>query len=131
MDLEVTSGVNATLLKEAASAWPEECCGLLMGEGARIESTIPARNVHPDPASHFEIDPAVLIAAHRAARQGGPQVLGYYHSHPNGRSTPSPEDQACAERQGRIWAIIAGGEVLWWRDETDRFEPLPTRVVAR
>ncbi len=129
MDLEVTSGTIATLHEEATRAYPHECCGLLLGQGNRIERAVPAANVHPDPAWHFEIDPAALIAAHRAARSGGPQVLGYYHSHPNGRAEPSGEDIAMAERAGRIWAIIAAGDVLWWRDELHGFEPLSSRVA--
>ena len=129
MEIGVTSGVMATLLEEANNAHPHECCGLLLGQGAIVERAGAAANVHPEPARHFEIDPAALIAAHRAARAGGPQVLGYYHSHPNGRGAPSPTDQSQASGDGRIWAIIAAGEVSWWRDAVSGFEPLPTRVA--
>lgn len=129
MEIELTSGALATLLKEATAARPRECCGLLLGQGIRIETALPAANVHPDPLRHFEIDPAALIAAHRAARGGGPQVLGYYHSHPNGRAEPSPEDIAMAERASRIWAIIALDNVLLWRDGTEGFVALSSRVV--
>ncbi len=129
MDLEVTSGTIATLLEEATRAFPHECCGLLLGLGGRIERAVPAANVHPDPQRHFEIDPVALIAAHKAARAGGPEVLGYYHSHPNGRPAPSAEDIAMAERAGRFWAIVANGNVLWWRDGNHGFEPLSSRVV--
>ena len=127
MVVELTSGVTATLLREAARAGPHECCGLLLGEGARVERAVPTANLHPGPADHFEIDPAALIAAHRAARIGGPQLLGYYHSHPNGRAHPSAADQAQASGDGRIWAIIAGGAVTWWWDAPGGFEALPTR----
>ena len=129
MEIGVTSGVMATLLQEAAGAGSLECCGLLLGRGDRVVSAVPAANVHPDPAGHFEIDPAALIAAHRAARVGGPQVLGYYHSHPNGRAEPSATDQAQASGDGRIWAIVAAGAVTWWCDAPGGFEPLPTRVA--
>lgn len=129
MTLEVTSGALATLRKEAIRAQPEECCGLLLGQGLRIERAVPAANINPDPLHHFEIDPIALIAAHKAARTGGPQVLGYYHSHPNGRREPSAEDIAMAERAGRIWAIIAAGDVQWWRDGQHGFELLSSRVV--
>ena len=130
MVVELTSGVTATLLRDAARAGPHECCGLLLGEGATVHTAQPAANIHPHPADHFEIDPAALIAAHRAARSGGPQVLGYYHSHPNGRAEPSATDQVQASGDGRIWAIIAAGEVSWWRDAPHAFEALPTRVAA-
>ena len=130
MVVELTSGVTATLLEEAARAQPHECCGLLLGQGARVELAVPAANVHPSPRDQFEIDPQALITAHRAARGGGPQVLGYYHSHPNGRAQPSPTDQAQASGDGRIWAIVAAGAVTWWRDQPGGFEVLPTRVAA-
>ena len=131
MASEVTSGVIATLLEEATKAHPAECCGLLLGEGARITAVRPVANVHPWPERHFEIDPAALIAAHRDERAGGPRLLGYYHSHPNGRAQPSPEDRASASGDGRIWAIVANGSVLVWRDGADGFEALPLRVVDR
>jgi proteasome lid subunit RPN8/RPN11 len=129
MDLELTSGAMATLLKEAARAHPQECCGLLLGQGGGITTVSPASNVHPEPLRHFEIDPAALIAAHRAARSGGLQVLGYYHSHPNGRAEPSATDRANSCGDGRIWAIIADGNVLFWRDGPDGFVALSSRVV--
>ena len=129
MDLEVTSGAIATLLEEATRAGEHECCGLLLGQGLRIAQAMPCANVHPDPAGHFEIDPAALIAAHRTAREGGAQVIGYYHSHPNGRPGPSAEDRAAACGDGRIWAIIANAKAGWWRDGANGFEPLSTRVV--
>ena len=138
MDLVVTSGVIATLRKEATLAAPAECCGLLLGCGARIVRALPAANVHPDPDRHFEIDPVTLIAAHKASREGagrnaGEVVLGYYHSHPNGLARPSATDAAMASGDGRVWAIVAGGSVLadvsFWRDDDAGFERLSTTVV--
>ncbi len=130
MEIELTSGIAATLRAEAARAHPLECCGLLLGQGARLLELRPAANVHPAPERHFEIDPAALIAAHRAARAGGLQVLGYYHSHPNGLAQPSATDRAGASGDGRIWAIVAGDTVTWWRDCRHGFEVLPTRLAA-
>ena len=130
MDLELTSGVEATLIEEAAAAHPRECCGLLLGQGAGLLEIRPAANVHAQPERHFEIDPAALIAAHRAARSGGLQVLGYYHSHPNGLAEPSATDRACASGDGQIWAIVAGETVTWWRDLPSGFERLSTCCVA-
>ena len=128
MVIEVTSGAIATVRDEAARAFPYECCGLLLGT-ERIELALPAANVAPNPARHFEIDPAALIAAHRAARCGGPPVIGYYHSHPTGDARPSATDHGQAAHDGKIWAIVGGGDVTFWRDGETGFEPLPTRVV--
>ena len=119
------------LLREADCAYPDEACGLLLGRDGRLEWVVPARNVHPDPSLHFEIDPQALIDAHRAARGRGPAVIGYYHSHPVGPAEPSATDRAAAAGDGRIWAIIGGGEVRFWRDGDEGFVALSTRASNR
>ncbi len=121
MPLLLTRAVEAYLLEQAAAALPHECCGLLLGDYAGyVSEARPAANVADDPSRHFEIDPAVLIAAHRAQREGGRMVIGYYHSHPNGSPDPSPLDRASAAGDGLVWAIIARGEIFMWRDEPQR-----------
>ena len=131
MTIEVTSGTIATLLEEAARAAPLECCGLLLGEAGRVLAVRPAANLATDPARHFEIDPAALIAAHRAERSGGQQLLGYYHSHPDGHPVPSATDCHHSSGDGRAWAIIAGGEVRFYRDGPGGFAALSSAVVAQ
>ena len=129
MPLVVARSVIATVLQRAARTAPEEACGLLLGNADRIESAVPTRNVHPTPRTHFEIDPAALIAAHKVAREGGAGIAGYWHSHPTGPAAPSATDRASASGDGRIWAIVADGVVAFWRDASGGFEALPTRVV--
>ncbi len=129
MAVEVTSDVIATLLEEAARAAPEECCGLLLGEGGKIAVVSPASNVAEDRTRRFEIDPYALLAAHKAARDGGPEILGYYHSHPEGHPVPSATDCEHASGDGRVWAIVAGREVTFWRDADSGFEKIPSTTV--
>lgn len=131
MTLAVSPHILAALLREAGEAAPQECCGILLGDGNRVSSIAPARNVHPDPFSHFEIDPQALINAHRAARGGGVQVLGYYHSHPNGRPRPSATDAAMAAGDGSVWAIIAADRVTFWRAGDAGFTALPYEAHGR
>lgn len=126
--LELSRGLLEALKQEAAAAEPRECCGILLGEGDRISKLRPVANVHPNPATHFEIDPQALVDAHRAARQGGPEVAGYYHSHPNGLAEPSMTDRAQSARDCSVWAIIAAGEVTFWRDAAEGFMPLSYTV---
>jgi len=123
-ELEVVGDALTTMRAASRAAHPREACGLLLGEGARIAAAIETANVHPAPATHFEIDPQALIDAHRVARAGGAQVVGYFHSHPNGASAPSATDRACAAHDGRVWAIIAGEQVQFWRDGDDGFTAL-------
>lgn len=130
MKLEVSSAVLAELVSLAAAASPRECCGILLGEGGLIVALLPAANVHPQPNTHFEIDPQALIDTHRAARQGGLPVAGYYHSHPNGLAEPSPTDRAQSARDGSAWAIVAAGKVTFWHDAAAGFVPLSYTVSS-
>jgi len=124
MPSTLTSAAHTAILAAAEAAHPHEACGLLLGTAAHIETALPAANVHPEPQHHFEIDPAALIAAHKAARSGGPQLIGYFHSHPNGLARPSATDAAQASGDSRIWAIAAAGVVTLWLDSPSGFEPL-------
>lgn len=131
MQIEVSSAVLDALLAEAEEAYPRECCGVMLGRAERIVGIVTARNVHPEPRMHFEIDPRALIDAHRYAREGGPQVLGYYHSHPAGSAEPSVTDRAMATGDGRIWAIVGESAVQFWKDAPDGFQMLSYNVVDR
>jgi proteasome lid subunit RPN8/RPN11 len=125
----LTRSALKRMLEAAAAAAPDEACGLLLGTGKCLATAVPCANVAPDPARHFEVDPAALIAAHRAARTGGPALIGYFHSHPNGLARPSGTDDAMAARDGRIWAIVAHDEVTLWQDGRSGFERLSYAVV--
>ncbi len=122
--LRISSAALRQIVAEA-DASGEEICGLLLGDPAAARA---CQNVHPEPARHFEIDPAALLRAYREARGGGAAVVGHYHSHPSGDSTPSPTDAASAEPDGMIWLIVGNGEARAWRAVEhgavhDRFDP--------
>ena len=123
-DLIVTSVVLATLLDAAVQAAPEEACGLLLGVDGVASEARRCANLAANPRRFFELDPAALIAAHRAERGGGPALLGYWHSHPSGVPEPSAEDQRQASGDGKVWAIVAHAEVRFWRDEPQGFVAL-------
>ncbi|WP_375291732.1 Mov34/MPN/PAD-1 family protein [Qipengyuania sp.] len=129
MTVNLTSEVHGAILALASQHHPREACGLLFGTDTAITAHLPARNVHPTPESHFEIDPQALIDAHRAMRGGGPRLIGYYHSHPRGPARPSATDRAMAAGDGMIWAIAGEGELRLWRDGKNGFAALSyTRV---
>ena len=130
MTLRVTREALARMRAEAEAAAPDECCGLLLGIGT-IDEARPAVNVAPEAGSRFEIDPQALVDAHRAARRGGPEVIGYYHSHPAGPSAPSATDSAMASGDGKVWAIVGETGVTFWRDGENGFAALPYVVEDR
>jgi proteasome lid subunit RPN8/RPN11 len=115
MRLKISREALAGVVAEAAASPDVEVCGLLLGEGMRVAEVSPCRNVAPDPTIGFEIDPQALIAAHRAARAGGPAVIGHYHSHPSGIAEPSARDAANAMGDGAVWIIAGRSDLLAWR----------------
>jgi proteasome lid subunit RPN8/RPN11 len=131
MAIQVTRAVLDGLLAEAAATVPDECCGLLLARDGLIEEARPTANVAADPRRRFEIDPQALIDAHREAREGGPQIVGYYHSHPAGPVEPSATDRARAAHDGSVWAIVGTSAVTFWRDEETGFVPLSYAVEDR
>lgn len=128
-DLWVRDEVLSGLAEIAQAHHPNEACGILLGNGNRIDRAIEAQNTHPTPKTHFEIDPQALIDAHRAEREGGPQVIGYFHSHPTGDPSPSATDRAMAAGDGKVWAIIADGTAAMWRDQPEGFLKLSYAVT--
>ncbi len=122
MTLIISTALLEDIRTIARNCAPQECCGLLLGDFepvskcARVTQLRPATNIAAQPLHRFEIDPAVLIAAHRAARNGGPAIIGHYHSHPSGAALPSTVDAAMAQRNGEVWIIMGGdGAITGWR----------------
>lgn len=101
---------RARIEAAARVAWPRECCGLI--EGMRVGGTIvvtaaqPVRNVAEGP-DVFEIDPAEHIRLLRALRGTGRQIVGCFHSHPDGVAEPSVRDRQSAGEIGFVWLIAA------------------------
>ncbi|MGE4430577.1 MAG: Mov34/MPN/PAD-1 family protein [Sphingobium sp.] len=119
MMARISRALLARILEEAAASPNREICGLLLGEGMQIMDILPAANVADDPARRFEIDPAVLLRAHREARRegagGARAIIGHYHSHPGGEARPSSCDGERAHGDGALWLICTpqGDRALW------------------
>lgn len=98
------------LAREARQAFPRECCGLI--EGVRRGSAIEIVRLHATrnlarENDRFEIDPVAQFGLMRALRDGESEIVGSYHSHPNGMAKPSARDLAMAVEDGFVW-LIAG-----------------------
>ncbi|VAV93591.1 hypothetical protein MNBD_ALPHA04-1670 [hydrothermal vent metagenome] len=115
MKLTISSAILEELQRQARHGVPLEICGLLFGHGRKITSFQQTRNVAKQASRHFEIDPAALIAAERGAREGGPKIIGYYHSHPSGEVKPSETDAKNAASDNRFWLLLNGREASAWQ----------------
>ncbi len=130
--LAISAGDLRRLRRHAAEARPRECCGFLLGRPGpgpvRVTGVRRAANAAPGRArGRFRIAPAEYLAAELAARSAGEEVVGFYHSHPEGGSRPSGTDRRHA-LPGCVHLILAGaGTAEAWRLRPDRsrFDPVP------
>ena len=65
-------------------------------------------NLAGDPRREFLIDPSRHFALLRGLRHSGRDVIGCFHSHPDGTPAPSERDRAEAAEHDFLW-LIAGG----------------------
>jgi len=86
---------------DGKSAYPNECCGILIGSvndasGAKVVRHAQAiRNAQTDSEQYhrFLITPEDMLEAELTARKLKADVIGFYHSHPDHPSAPSEYDK--------------------------------------
>lgn len=129
--MTITPSALAEILAHAAACRPRECCGVLVGRSSRIQYSIRTRNLASSP-HRFLIDPRDHIAARRAARLAGDDVLGFYHSHPASGAAPSATDLDEAGYPDAVYAIAgieaAGPVVRMFRLTDGGFDELSYSV---
>jgi proteasome lid subunit RPN8/RPN11 len=114
----LTQAHSQSILLHAEQCYPEECCGLLLGNhqsinGAEVnlvQAVHSTSNVWAQSFSHcdrsgddiatahrrYQIDPTAMLQAQQHARANTWDVIGIYHSHPNAAAVPSEWDRAWA-----------------------------------
>ncbi len=116
------ASVQADMEHHARTSYPQECCGLLIGTNTETDMFRITRIQHSenvtqgDPKQTFEIDPTLLIRTLKELRNTREDLIGYYHSHPDGPAHPSETDRASVLEAGKIWLIMAAPS------ETDQIE---------
>ena len=104
-------GLRAQVAAEARAAFPRECCGLI--EGVRDGGMLRATALHPTAnlagaPDRFEIDPREQFRLMREGRD----IVGCYHSHPDGAAEPSPRDAEYAFAGDFVWLIAGAADSL-------------------
>jgi proteasome lid subunit RPN8/RPN11 len=85
---------------------PLEACGLLAGKNDRVEMTLGIYNVERSPV-RFRMEPRAQWRAFQRIEAAGLDLVGIYHSHPNGPEAPSPTDIA--------EALYPVAQIIWFR----------------
>jgi proteasome lid subunit RPN8/RPN11 len=117
--LWIASADLKKLVDLAEASYPDEACALLVGRRGigglyRVTRVEPALNVAADKRRRFEVDPGLRMGLERELRNGPEQVIGVWHSHPDGPPEPSAWDAQSILEPGLAWLITAlsGGQAL-------------------
>jgi proteasome lid subunit RPN8/RPN11 len=104
--LEVYGHVLKEMVQHALRERPNECCGLLLGKKGIIEESQPCTNERESPVE-FSIPAEELFEFFRRLRQENKELMGIYHSHPNGKPVPSDRDIKDFHYQGTSYWIVS------------------------
>lgn len=94
--------------KHSIECYPEEMCGLLVGDFAnnRVVRFVPCTNIAKS-ARVYTIDPKEHLRAELAAEKDGLDVMGSAHSHTHSPAYPSPTDVAQAPDPAWHYVIVS------------------------
>jgi proteasome lid subunit RPN8/RPN11 len=98
--LKLSSELEKKIREDGEAAYPNECCGVLIGEvdnaGVKtVRSTLTIDNAREDGEQYhrFLITPEDMMKAEQTAIAMKLDVIGFYHSHPDHPSAPSGYDK--------------------------------------
>lgn len=123
--VSIESSCLEQLAALSQAAYPDEACGLLLGRDQRILEVWPLTNIAAQAREHYECDPLEYLSAERRADAANLQIMGIWHSHPDGVPEPSALDLRDAW-PGWSYIIIAttADELVGirsWRLQAERF----------
>jgi len=86
--IRIEPGPWRVMLEHACAAYPDECCGALLGTANGVDKTVrlalPLANAFAgEQRTRYELRPEDLLAADREARRHGMDLIGIFHSHPD------------------------------------------------
>ena len=122
----VPDDVLRAIRHHGAAAYPDECCGALIGDdsGVVLEALALSNTTNDERKRRFLIGPDAYRVAEKRASETGRSLLGFYHSHPNHPAVPSAFDLAHAWPNLRYLILsVRGGrpeEARTWTLNEDR-----------
>lgn len=102
-----------SIRSHAENTYPEECCGLLLGQVTgdvkTLVAVLPTKNAWSAEAEEhspeqkvltkqrrYAISPADMLKGMKDGRDRNLEIIGIYHSHPNSAAVPSECDRTLA-----------------------------------
>jgi proteasome lid subunit RPN8/RPN11 len=126
-----------SIRREGEKAYPNECCGFLLGltaEGGRADSILSVENAREagEQYHRFVITPEDFMRAEKEALKQNREIFGIYHSHPDHPARPSDYDRehALPFYSYLILAVTAGkaAELTSWKLTGDRNQFLEEEI---
>ena len=107
--MKITLPAFEEVRAHAADGYPNEVCGMLVaapGNGLVTETRRVRNTVVERARDRYEMDPRDQIRIQRECDEGGLEIVGYYHSHPDHPARASITD---SERSwaGPIYLIVS------------------------
>jgi cysteine synthase B len=92
--IRIPADAVASMRRHAEAAYPEECCGALLGSrpGVVSEARALENATSVERRRRFVVTPDDFIRAESTAAASGCELLGFYHSHPDHPAAPSQFD---------------------------------------
>ncbi len=85
--IHVEQGPWAVMVAHAEAAYPNECCGVMLGssdDDKLVREVVALENASKgSQRARYELRPEDLLKADREARQRNMDLIGIYHSHPD------------------------------------------------
>jgi len=102
------------MVKHAMNCLPEEACGLIFGRNNTISRIVFVENELHSPM-HFRMDPQQQFDALVWGEENEMELIGIFHSHPEGPSHPSITDMIQFFYPGSLMVILSfiGNEWQW------------------
>ncbi|MEX2281737.1 MAG: M67 family metallopeptidase [Gemmatimonadota bacterium] len=129
------ASVLSALRRLAGAARPQEACGALLGRCEygvwwEIATIITVPNAASSPEKRFLIPAEIVRSLERAALDSGLQLVGFFHSHPQGGACASATDNALAW-PGYLYGIVdaLSGDLRFWTLDPDRATLLEVRTT--
>ncbi|MDR0556564.1 MAG: M67 family metallopeptidase [Treponema sp.] len=129
--LETGADMLRAVRDEGEKAYPNECCGFVLGtfmeDGRRkIETFFPMDNAREAEEQYhrFKIEPEDFMRVEKEVRVRNLDVIGFYHSHPDHPAQPSDYDREHAlPFYSYIIVSVEGGkarDITSWELAADR-----------
>ncbi len=133
MQLWLKPELAQSIIDHARKTQPNECCGVIVGEGTRAEQIVALANVAADPAHHYHMDDKALAEVIFQTQRQHLEIIGFYHSHPRTEAIPSQTDIQFANYPDMAYVIasLKGGEARLsaWSIKPYRVAPI-TLVIS-